>query len=164
MKKVIIFGNSGSGKSTLAKEYADKFDLAHLDLDSLAWKQTSPPKRRNIQSSLKDVLTFTEKNDSWIIEGCYADLLSLVTIKASIMIFINPGVDICISNCKSRPWEPHKYPSQQAQDANLEMLIEWVKQYPVREDEFSLKAHSELFSQFEGEKIEYTSNHRIELF
>ena len=45
MKKIMSFGNSGSGKSTLAKEYADKFGLAHLDLDSLAWKNTSPPEK-----------------------------------------------------------------------------------------------------------------------
>ena len=163
MKKIMIFGNSGSGKSTLAKEYADKFGLAHLDLDSLAWKDTSPPERRNVQSSLKDILTFTDKNDTWVIEGCYADLLSLISIHATNMIFINPDVETCIANCKNRPWEPHKYPSKQAQDENLEMLIDWIKQYPVREDEFSLKAHRELFYQYEGEKIEYNCNQRLEL-
>ncbi len=40
------------------------------------------------------------------------------------------------------------------------MLIDWIKQYDVRDDEFSLKAHRELFDNFGGKKVEYTSNDR----
>lgn len=160
MKKLIIFGNSGSGKSTLAKQYADRFSLAHLDLDSMAWLNTEPPQRKTIGDSAKEINAFIKQNENWIIEGCYADLLLLVTKNANEMIFINSSVDICIKNSKARPWEPHKYSSKQAQDNNLKMLIEWIKQYPERTDEFSLKAHRELFDSFEGNKIEYNSNER----
>lgn len=77
------------------------------------------------------------------------------------MIFINPGTETCITNCKNRPWEPHKYESQKAQDANLTMLIDWIKQYTERTDEFSLKAHRQLIDNFSGNKAELKSNNRI---
>ena len=160
MKKIIIFGNSGSGKSTLAKDHSTKYELAHLDLDSLAWENTSPPQRRSLKDSLKEIESFINQNNNWVIEGCYADLLTPVSDRSTQMIFINPGVDTCIENCKNRPWEPHKYESKEAQDKNLEMLINWIKEYETREDEFSLYAHKKLFDEFNGNKVEFTSNKR----
>ncbi len=160
MNKIVIFGNSGSGKSTLAKQYSEKLQIAHLDLDSLAWQNTIPPQRRALNDSITDIQAFLSQNDNWVIEGCYADLLEVLTDKTTKMIFVNPGVDTCIANCKNRPWEPHKYESKQSQDENLDMLIEWITQYPVRKDEFSLTAHQKLYDSFSGAKIEYKSNER----
>jgi adenylate kinase family enzyme len=161
MRRILIFGNSGSGKSTLARALCSKHALAHLDLDSLAWEATDPPVRRSVTESAIDIRNFLASNSAWVIEGCYADLLALVAEAADKAIFLNPGVDQCIENCRQRPWEPHKYPTRQAQDENLNMLIDWVKQYPDREDEFSLSAHRALFGQFSGEKVEHRSNVEI---
>ncbi|PHS20667.1 MAG: shikimate kinase [Kangiella sp.] len=162
MKKIIIIGNSGSGKSTLANELSSKYSLVQLDLDSLAWTNAKPPKRKELAESSKDIRLFTDANESWVIEGCYADLIALVVSTATQLIFVNPSFETCINNCKSRPWEPHKYKSKEEQDNNLKMLIEWVKQYTERDDEFSLTAHQNLFDQFDGDKIEYKSNERFE--
>jgi len=160
MDKIVIFGNSGSGKSTLAKSLSSERRLSHLDLDVLAWLDTLPPQRRSLSDSLQDINNFTQQHPAWVVEGCYADLLSVVIEHASEIIFLNPGIDTCIANCRNRPWEPHKYPSQQAQDANLEMLIDWVRDYASRDDEFSLPAHRRLFDEFAGKKRELTSNRR----
>lgn len=46
----------------------------------------------------------------------------------------------------------------EAQDANLRMLIGWVREYETREDEFSLREHRRLFDAHGGPKVEYTSN------
>lgn len=35
------------------------------------------------------------------------------------------------------------------------MLINWIKEYPKRNDVFSLKAHNKLYNEFSGEKQEY---------
>lgn len=40
------------------------------------------------------------------------------------------------------------------------MLLNWVRQYPVHNDEFSLVSHQKLFHDFVGEKMEYKSNNR----
>lgn len=61
---------------------------------------------------------------------------------------------------KNRPFESHKYDSLEQQNANLSMLIEWIKQYDQREDEFSLKSHRRLFENFKGKKKEFTTNKR----
>ena len=61
-----------------------------------------------------------------MIEGCYGDLIAAVLPRTTRLVFLNPGVDACIANCRARPWEPHKYASKEAQDANLAMLIGWV--------------------------------------
>ena len=158
--KIIIFGNSGSGKSTLAKEYAEKYSLAHLDLDILAWENTIPPVRKPLKDSKGNIDHFINNNETWVIEGGYSDLIELVLGYANKTIFLNPGVETCIENCKKRPWEPHKYATIEAQNKNLDMLINWVKEYPIRKDEFSLFSHQTLFKKFDGNKIEYNSNDR----
>jgi adenylate kinase family enzyme len=160
MQRVVIFGNSGSGKSTLARHYTAKYELSHLDLDMLAWQDTNPPLRKPLKESAVQINQFLEENKNWVIEGCYADLLSLMIKKANEVIFLNPGVETCINNCRNRPWEPHKYRSQEAQNRNLDRLLEWVEQYPLRNDEFSLTAHQKLFHEFVGKKTEYKSNDR----
>ena len=88
--------------------------------------------------------------------------LDLVIPHCTQIIFLNPGMDICATNCRNRPWEPHKYGSPEEQDANLDMLLAWVEQYSQRTDEFSLRAHRKIFDSYAGEKVEYTSNDRQE--
>ena len=78
MRRVLAFGNSGSGKTTLAAALRRDHGLAHLDLDTLAWHPTSPPVRRDLADSVRDIRAFTARHDAWIIEGCYADLLALL--------------------------------------------------------------------------------------
>ena len=158
MLKIVIFGNSGSGKSTLALQIAGTHKIAHLDLDTIAWLPASVPIRRPLEKSQERVQQFMRQNQQWVIEGCYSDLIDLVLEEASEVIFLNLPVEACIENAKSRPWEPHKYASKEAQDENLDMLVEWITQYEVRKDTFSKQAHQHLFDKFTGSKKEYTSN------
>lgn len=160
MTKVVIFGNSGSGKSTLAKDLASNNLLPHLDLDTVAWKPVQPPERMPISESKIAIQGFLNANDSWVVEGCYSDLLEFFTPHAEEVIFLNLPISTCIANAKNRPWEPHKYENKEAQDANLNMLVDWISQYESRFDTFSKVAHEKLFEQFEGNKKMYTSNKR----
>ncbi|MBD2859515.1 AAA family ATPase [Spongiibacter sp. KMU-158] len=169
MRKILIFGNSGSGKSTLAKRLANEQGLAHLDLDTVAWKTSSelepsssqtqrPPERMPLQESWQQLAPFINDHSGWVIEGCYTDLLELLASHASEIIFMNLSVEDCIANAKRRPWEPHKYESKAAQDANLMMLLDWIAQYPERDDTFSLKAHQQFYEGFGGDKIVIAKN------
>ena len=160
-RRVLIFGNSGSGKSTLAKRLANSDGLAHLDLDSLAWQAYEPPKppeRMPLNEAEHSLKTFIQDKQNWVIEGCYTDLLQLLVGNVTELIFMNLPVDLCIENAKQRPWEPHKYPTKQAQDANLSMLVEWIAQYDLRDDTFSRRAHEDFYSAFQGKKTCYLSN------
>lgn len=154
MERLVIFGNSGSGKSTLARQLAAEHGLSHLDLDTLAWLPEPPPRRRPPAESAAAITTFVDAHERWVIEGCYADLLAVALPRCTRAVFLNPGVEACIANARRRPWEPHKYESREAQDANLEMLIAWIRAYETRRDELSLEAHRRLFDGFAGDKVE----------
>lgn len=160
MKRFLIYGNSGSGKSTLAKGYAHLLNLEHLDLDTISWD--SPGIRKEIPESANELRAFMGTHQSWVIEGCYSSLIQEAAIHATKLIFLNPGVEECQKNCKARPWEPHKYESEEDQNKNLEMLLRWVADYDHRKDECSLQAHRELFESYGGFKCELTSNAETE--
>lgn len=156
--RAIVFGNSGAGKSTYAKSLSKETDVGHLDLDTIAWNPTYPPTRRAIEASLDDIQHFMQQHQSWVMEGCYADLLEKVSSQADTAVFLNLSIEQCVENAKSRPWEPHKYQSKEEQDANLDMLIDFIRGYEERSDTFCYSAHRTLFDQFEGEKVEITRN------
>ena len=158
LTKILILGNSGSGKSTLARRLCKTQGLAHLDLDTLAWKPTSPPERKPIKESDQEIQAFTASNETWVIEGCYTDLLKLVEGQSTEIIFMNLPIELCIANAKARPWEPHKYDTKQAQDDNLPMLIDWIDQYTKRDDTFSYTAHQQFYENYSGNKKMITQN------
>ncbi|WP_444910963.1 AAA family ATPase [Microbulbifer sp. TRSA005] len=155
---MLIFGNSASGKSTLAKYLSQKLGLAHLDLDTLAWLPTSPPQRMPLDESQLKVIDFLEKYENWVVEGCYTDLLEILADQATEIIFMDLSIEQCIHNAKSRPWEPHKYDSKEAQDSNLNMLVNWIKDYKTRLDTFSYDSHLKFYESFQGKKSIYSKN------
>lgn len=154
MKKILIFGNSGAGKTTLARHLVDRHGLAHLDLDTVTWDSSGV--RKSYADSVQQVHLFIQQNTGWVIEGCYGSLIQEVAQFCNEMHFLNPGVEQCLRNNRQRPWESHKYPSQQAQDENLAMLQAWVKEYTTRQDEYSLNFHRMIYNNFTGRKQEHT--------
>jgi len=161
MSRIVVFGNSGSGKSTYACQVSTALDCPHLDLDTVAWDADAETVTRlTLGESARRIGDFLDESDRWVIEGAYADLLELVLPGATEVVFLNPGTAICVENARNRPWEPHKYASVEAQDANLAMLVGWIRQYDQRDDEYSLRAHRRLFDDFDGAKRELTSNAR----
>ena len=157
MRRILLFGNSGSGKSTLASRLSNS-TMAHLDLDSLAWLPSRPPQRMPLAESKVLIDEFTANNEAWVIEGCYTDLLEILAENATELVFLNLPIQQCLQNASMRPWEPHKYDSKEAQDANLAMLLDWIAQYEHRDDVFSLAAHSKLYEGFPGTKTCILSN------
>jgi adenylate kinase family enzyme len=150
--KVIILGNAGAGKSTLARKLIARHPAARLSLDEVAFQGGA--ERRPLQDSVEAVRRWISEQDSWIIEGCYADILEPVLACADELIFLNPGIEACMAHCRSRPWEPEKFSSRQEQDANLDNLLQWVGSYETRADEYGLFRHRELYESFEGKKRE----------
>jgi len=89
-------------------------------------------------------MRFISVNQRWIIEGCYSDIIEPILAECEELIFLNPGVDVCIAHCRARPWEPEKFGSKEEQDENLDNLIEWVSAYEIRSDEYGLHRHRAL--------------------
>ncbi|NII10027.1 shikimate kinase [Oleiagrimonas sp. C23AA] len=153
--RIVIYGNSGAGKSTLARALAERHRLAHLDLDTLAWQPgATPPQRMPLAQSRQHLYAFQAQHARWVMEGCYGDLVREVADADTLLVFLNPGIEACLQHCRRRPWEPHKYASAEAQQANLGMLLDWVRDYPLREDACGLRAHRQVFDQHRGPRRE----------
>ena len=158
--KVILLGNAGAGKSTLSKKLIAKHPAARLSLDEVAFQ--GGVGRCPLQDSIADVQRFIAAHESWIIEGCYADIIEAILVECEELIFLNPWVDACIAHCRARPWEPEKFSSSREQDENLENLIAWVRSYENREDEYGLLRHRAVFDAFAGRKREYNHPNQYE--
>jgi adenylate kinase family enzyme len=152
-RRVVIFGNSGSGKTTMAGALAAELGVPHLDLDSIAWER--PLVRRSIPATVALLHAFIEANPAWVIEGCYGEVVAAAAVHCDELRFLNPGIEACIANCLRRPWEPTKFPTKAEQDAMLGALLDWVREYETRDDEYGLARHRAVFESFSGTKREY---------
>ncbi len=152
MIRVAIAGNSGSGKTTLAKRLAADTEVPVLDLDTVAWEPGKIAVPRDPGDAAEDVRQFCSSNDDWIIEGCYASLITAALEFEPRLLVLDPGADQCAENCRSRPWEPHKYASKEQQDEHLAFLLEWLAEYYTRDDDMSLLAHKRVYEGYGGPK------------
>lgn len=62
---------------------------------------------------------------------------------------------MCVEHCRQRSWEAEKFTSAAEQQAMLEDLIQWVREYETRDDEYGLQRHRQIFDTFSGNKREY---------
>ena len=162
--KLILLGNAGAGKSTMARRIIGDEPIPRLSLDEIAWddgpnqdKIEQRYVRKPLEVSLRMLHAFIQSNEQWIVEGCYSDLIRAALPYCTELRFLNPGIGVCVAHCHRRPWEPEKYPSKEAQDEKLDFLLDWVREYETREDEYGLRRHRQVFEQFAGRKREYTS-------
>jgi adenylate kinase family enzyme len=152
--KIAIIGNSGSGKSVLAGALASGSSTRVLDLDLVFWEAGTIERPSTVR--IAALQKFCREHESWIIEGCYADLIEASFPWRPELIFMDPGQEVCISNCRRRPHEPHKYRTQEEQDQNLDFLLAWVSNYYEREGLMSYRCHNELFKRYDGPKRRVT--------
>ena len=151
-----MIGNSASGKSTLARGLEARHGLTHLDLDVVAW--TEDTKRRPLAISQEELLEFRRTTESWVLEGCYADLAELTNAEDVTLLWLDTDLETCLAHADQRPFEPHKYASPADQAANLPMLRDWIRAYHTRDDEMSRSAHAALFERWSGPKQRLDSN------
>lgn len=156
--KILVYGNSGSGKSTYAQALAARHGLIHLDLDSIVWEPGRIAVQRDPQAILASLMEFIAAHPSWVIEGCYGELVQAASGLCSQLIFLNPGQEACLANNLCRPWEPHKYASMEEQNSMLANLQAWVAGYYGRSDAWSYAEHRRIFDAHSGPKIEYVSS------
>ena len=160
--RVSILGNSGSGKSTLARWLAARASVPMLDLDTVFWEPGQIAVARAPAAAIADVRAFCGDNDQWVVEGCYASLIDVTLEFAPRLLFLDPGEEQCLANCRSRPWESHKYASKKEQDEKLSFLLTWVSEYYRRNGELSLSGHRRCFEDYAGPKTEIVGQLKLE--
>ena len=153
--KVLVFGNSGSGKSSYSRSLAARHELPYLDLDSIVWERDRIAVQRAPSDISASLQAFISGHATWVIEGCYGELVEAASAHCTRLVFLNPGIDACLANNARRPWEPHKYASLEQQNSMLANLQAWVAGYYERDDAWSYKCHRRVFDEFAGNKVEY---------
>jgi hypothetical protein len=123
-----------------------------LDLDTLVWEPDRVAVERPDAVVFADLAQFCRESTDWVVEGCYGDLVEAVLPHSPLLIFLEPGREVCLANCRARPWEPHKYRSKAAQDAHLEALLGWVRSYYDGNGSMSLAGHRAVFDAYRGAK------------
>ena len=152
--RILIYGNAGSGKTTMARRAADEAGVPRLCLDSIAF--SAEAQRGPLGESVAALKAFMDNNPAgWVIEGCYGDLIEAALPSCTELRFLNPGVETCVANCVRRPWDPEYCASPEDQQRYLAPLLEFVRLYPTREDEYGLARHRAIFDAFAGPKKEY---------
>jgi adenylate kinase family enzyme len=154
--RIVIIGNAGSGKSTLAWQLAEPAATPTLDLDTIVWEPGRVAVPRPQDAVHADLDRFCTEHEHWIVEGCYSELAERLLIWNPELVFVNPGEEACLRQCRARPWEPHKYESKAVQDSKLEFLLAWVSDYYRRADGASLARHRAIFDAYRGPKREVT--------
>lgn len=150
--RIAIVGNSGSGKSTLSQAIAREHAWPRLDLDTVAWEPQKIAVPRDSADAKADVERFCAGHQDWIVEGCYAELIAVSLRHSPLLIFLDPGSDQCLANCRERPWESHKFRAKAEQDRMLPLLLNWVREYYTRDGPMSLLAHESLYQAYIGPK------------
>jgi len=101
--RIILLGNAGAGKSTMARRLIGSRNIPRLSLDDIAWNAGA--ERKPLEESLRELHRFLDKNDHWIIGGCYSGLVEAGLPFCTELRFLNPGVEVCVEHCKRRPWD-----------------------------------------------------------
>ena len=110
--RVAILGNSGSGKSTLAKKLSSDSSVPSLELDMIYWEEVAVERKTSDREA--DLRRFCSDHDHWIIEGCYADLIEASFPWRPELVFLHPGYEVCVQNCRDRPHEAHSTPQKRS--------------------------------------------------
>jgi adenylate kinase family enzyme len=152
--KLLVMGNSGSGKSTHAARVAAAGDLPLLELDMIVWEPNQIGVERPVERVRGDLMAFVDRHDRWVIEGCDGDLIEAALPACSELLFMNPGLEVCVANNRRRPWEPHKYERAEDQERMLPNLLAWVESYYTRTDPRSYAFHRRVFDTFAGRRRE----------
>lgn len=86
LDRVAVVGTSGAGKSTFARRLAEQADSACVELDSLFW---NPGWRTTNAAEFSNLVATAVSQKTWVVDGNYASVRSLIWSRASSVIWLN---------------------------------------------------------------------------
>ncbi|MEX1317558.1 MAG: hypothetical protein AB1Z22_10595 [Synechococcaceae cyanobacterium] len=73
------------------------------------------------------------------------------------LIWLDPGIEVCLENCRARPWGPHKHASAAEQNQRLPALLEWLAGYDERDGELGRAEHRQCFLSCNGMHVHWVA-------
>ncbi|HIF9210669.1 TPA: AAA family ATPase [Photobacterium damselae] len=163
MDKVIIIGNSGSGKSWLSARLSTLLNVKEINLDSIVWEPGGYNKKRS-QKSIDHELTQLESEPSWVVEGVFGALAEKLISSADTLIFLDIDWPVCKQSLLSRGSESSKQLDSELAEKNFKELLKWAFEYNSRVSKNSHSYHSQLFDQFVGTKLRFSTREEVDSF
>ena len=85
-RRMAVIGTTGTGKTVLAKRLARKYDLVHVELDSLFWQPNwTPIDIHEFRLRVADAV----KTDRWVSDGNYGRVRDIVWEQADIILWLD---------------------------------------------------------------------------
>ena len=141
--RIAIIGYSGSGKSTLAAQLGQSYGVPVLHLDSVHWLPGWVERAREEEKAL--VRAFLDRNESWVIDGNYSDLLHDRRMAESDRIyFLDFGRWTCLGRALRR-WRRNRGQTRPSMaegcvekiDAEFFWWLVWSGRTPARRARFT---------------------------
>lgn len=150
--RFVILGNVGSGKSTLARALALRGALPLLEVDELTAAASRDPEARPRSDPVAvraQIESFCRAPGGWVVAGTAGHLIQAVLAWQPELVFLNPGPDACLRNCRERSLH-RREPADL-----LAWQMQQVADYYRRDgDERSLRTHRAIYDNYLGPKRE----------
>ncbi|ENM5787998.1 AAA family ATPase [Vibrio metoecus] len=163
MNKILIVGNSGSGKSWLSAQLSRKLQLHEVNLDSIVWEPGGYNRKRSPEAIENEIVCLRSQH-SWVVEGVFGALAEQLIPFADTLLFLDLEWSVCENSLKARGSESSNQLDVKQAEKNFSELLKWASEYSIRESKSSLQFHQQLFSDFHGNKVRFTTRSQINAF
>lgn len=131
--RISIIGPSGSGKTYLAKKLAEKYNIAHANLDYVFYKHFVEKDREQVpESEWKRNLNNILDESDWVVEGI--NPIIGVFEKADKIIYLRPSIVTALFRQWKRYFTDPKQRGEHGFRNNLKLSGYLFKQYTECED------------------------------
>ena len=129
MNRILVIGCPGAGKTYFAKALSKIIGIPVIHMDNLYWnKDKTSISKEELENKLLPYL----KEDKWIIDGNYHDILKQRLEYATDVFFLNMPRETCIEGILERIDKPRDdIPWVETKKDAID-LIEWTIDYEVR--------------------------------
>jgi adenylate kinase family enzyme len=156
LTRTVIIGNSGSGKSTLAGHVAAIVGCEVVNLDTIYWIDQLKLVKRGAVAA-KAMVVERADADRWVIEGVYGWLIDLIAARATHLIWLDLPWSECEAGLRARG-------SMGVDAAEFQGLLDWARDYRVRQTPSSHTGHATIYSAFTGPKCILVSRTEVATF
>lgn len=163
MKKVLIIGNSGSGKSWLSARLSTRLKVKNVNLDSVVWEPGGYNQKRP-QDVVDSELSILSSEPLWVVEGVFGVLAEKLIHSADTLIFLDMDWSLCETSLCSRGSQSAKQEDRELAEKNFRELLIWASEYSTRASKSSHQFHSQLYTQFTGNKFRFSTREQVNTF